>query len=284
MYRLLLLSMIGLMFVSGLSGCKHCGRCGLFSSRNDLPRRPPDDLLIPPPSGGLPSTEGVPSGGYLPPPTVNSNPNSSQFRPKAETLYPDPLLESPEVRPSRPGEPPAVLPIPDGSASSLKSAKPSVARRIEAERPPSGLPGFAVVRDRVSTGRKPTLQGFDTLRDTGYKSVLYLHKPNQDLTAVQQLVESKGLSFRAISSEPENLAESYSRFAEAVGETSRYPLYVFDDDGVRCGSLWYLYFRKVEALPDDAAQVKAAALGLREATGDEKTNFWLSIQQYLAKR
>ena len=56
------------------------------------------------------------------------------------------------------------------------------------------------------------------------------------------------------------------------------------DDGVRTGSLWYLYLRTVESLPDDAAQVKAAALGLRDATGDEKTNFWLAIQDYLAKR
>ncbi len=221
----------------------------------------------------------------LPPPTVGSEPSGSRFRPQRETLYPDPLLEAPSISGTKPGEPPPVLTIPDGlgaKSNSNKSVVPAGFR--EPAKAPTGLPGFAVVHDRVATGRKPTLDGFDTLANTGYKTAVYLHHPSRDIASTKELAEKKGLAFIAIQTEPTNLKSAYGTFAETVGNAAKRPMYVFDDDGVRTGSLWYLYLRTVESLPDDAAQVKAAALGLRDATGDEKTNFWLAIQDYLAKR
>lgn len=271
----ILLVLAGLVLAS--TGCRHICRRGGFARSGDLPPRPRGDLLIPPPTGGLPSSPSPSSDLALPPPSVGSEPSGSRFRPQRETLYPDPLLEAPVIGGKKSGEPPALLTIPEGaipqSSGSRESAKPS-----------TGLPGYSVVRDRVATGRKPTIDGFDTLRSTGYKTVVYLHNPARDVSATKELAEKKGLAFIAIPVEPTALKAGYGRFAETVGDAAKRPIYVFDDDGVRTGSLWYLHFRLVESLPDDAAQVKAAALGLRDATGDEKTNFGLAVQEFLSKR
>ena len=63
------------------------------------------------------------------------------------------------------------------------------------------------------------------------------------------------------------------------------PLYVYDLDGVRAGSLWYLQFRTVEMLSDEVARIRANALGLRDAAvSEEQKHFWIAIQDQLAKR
>ncbi len=264
----------------GSTGCRHICKRGLCAGRSDPPPRARDDLFIPPPTGGLPSTRPLPADNALPPATVPSTPGGSQYRPQRETLYPDPLLEAPSIGGTKPGEPPPILSIPEGSTSgNSKSSKV-----IDPTNAPTGLPGFAVVRDRIATGRKPTLDGFDTLRGTGYKTVVYLHPVGRDTTATKDLAEKKGLVFVAIPVDASGLKSAAGTFAETVGDSARLPMYVFDDEGVRTGSLWYLYFRTVESMGDDAAQVKAAALGLRDATGDEKTNFWLAVQEILSKR
>lgn len=260
------------------TGCRHNCRRDSRVRPADLPPSPRGDLLIPPPTGGLPATPAPSTDPALPPPTVGSEPSGSRFRPQRETLYPDPLLESPSIGGKKSGEPPPVLTLPDSGNP------PSSTSQRESAKPSAGLPGYAVVRDRVSTGRKPTLDGFETLRSTGYKSVVYLHSPASDVAATKELAEKKGFAFTAIPVEPKSLKDAYSRFAEVVGNAAHHPIYVFDDNGIRTGSLWYLHFRLVESLPDDVAQVKAGPLGLRDASGDEKTNFWLAIQEYLAKR
>jgi protein tyrosine phosphatase (PTP) superfamily phosphohydrolase (DUF442 family) len=268
----------------GSTGCRHMCRRGICSNRNDLPPRSRDELLIPPPTGGLPSARELPTDSGLPPPTVKSDPSGSRFRPQRETLYPDPLLEAPSIGGKKPSEPPPILTIPEG-ASLNRSEKSVVPATFQSpSRSPAGLPGHAVVRDRITTGRKPTLEGFDSLRNAGCKTVVYLHPVGRDVTATKELAEKKGLAFVSIPVEPSGLKSASGTFAETVGDASQQPMYVFDDDGVRTGSLWYLYFRTVDAMADDMAQVKAAALGLRDAGGDEKTNFWLAIQDILAKR
>lgn len=281
MSRPILLLSVSVAIIISSMGCRHMCRRGICSSRNDTPPRSRDELLIPPPTGGLPSTREIPSDSSLPPPTVRSEPSGSGYSPRRETLYPDPLLESPAISNKPMGEPPAILSLPETTGSAAKKSLPSAF--AENSKTPTGLPGYAVVMDRVATGRKPTIDGFDTLRNQGYRSVVYLHAPAKDISAAKSLADKKGLTFIAISIEPANLKAAYGEFAERIGNTSNRPIYVFDDDGIRTGTLWYLHFRKVESMSDEAAQIRAAPLGLRDASGDEKTNFWLAIQELLTK-
>ena len=55
-------------------------------------------------------------------------------------------------------------------------------------------------------------------------------------------------------------------FARLVSNSATHPLFVYDANGSLSGPLWYLYFRKVERLSDDAARIRADRLGLREPT------------------
>ncbi len=280
--KLLLLALLPVLAV-GSAGCRHCCKRASVPRYIDAPPRD-RDILIPPPTGGLPSQRTLPADpGLPPPPSISAEPNGSRYRP--ETLYPDALLEVPGFAPKSTGEPPAVLPLGEGASS--KNALPkAVATTGYADRtnPPTGLPGFAVVSDRVANGRKPTVEGLDRLRSTGYKTVVYLHDADQDVAATKELVEKKGLTFIAIPVTPATLKASFSTFAETVGDRANRPAYVFDDNGLRTGSLWYLYFRTIESFSDDTAQVKAAPLGLRDAVAEDKTKFWLAVQDYLSKR
>lgn len=271
--RLLLLALIPSILL-GSVGCRHC--CKRTGPRIDPPARD-RDILIPPPTGGLPSQRTLPADPGLPPPTIGAEPSGSRYTPK-ETIY-DPLLETPAIAPK--SEPPAVLPLTEGASSKKALSPAGYADRTNA---PTGLPGYAVVTDRLATGRKPTVEGFDSLRSTGYKTVIYLHDSDKDVSATKDLAEKKGLTFIAIPVTPGTLKTAFSTFAETVGDKANRPAYVFDDDGNRTGPLWYLYFRTVESFSDDTAQIKAAPLGLRDAQGEEKTKFWLAVQDYLSKR
>ena len=277
--RLMLLALLPVLAI-GSAGCRHC--CKRAAGPRLIEAPPRGDILIPPPTGGLPSQRTLPADPGLPPPAISSEPSGSRYRP--ETLYPDPLLEVPAIPPKSVGAPPAVLPLSEGASKNASPKAVATAGYADRTNPPTGLPGFAVVSDRVATGRKPTVEGLDRLRTTGYKTVVYLHAADQDVTATRDVAEKKGLTFIAIPVTPATLKASFSKFAETVGDRANRPAYVFDDDGVRTGSLWYLYFRTVESFNDDTAQVKAAPLGLRDAAGEEKTKFWLAVQDYLSKR
>ena len=145
------------------------------------------------------------------------------------------------------------------------------------------MPGFTRVSDRVGSGRKPTLEGFDSLKQSGYRTLVYLYAANGDVSAVRDVAEKRGLTFVSIETTPERLADSSTQFSRLVQDTTAKPIYVVDDSGIRAGTLWYLHFRVVEAQGDDVARVRARALGMTDE-GDEAKAFAISAQQYLANR
>jgi hypothetical protein len=57
------------------------------------------------------------------------------------------------------------------------------------------VPGFAVVKPGLATGRKPAVGGFDALKARGYRTAVYLHAPADDVSAAKELAEKKGLAF-----------------------------------------------------------------------------------------
>jgi protein tyrosine phosphatase (PTP) superfamily phosphohydrolase (DUF442 family) len=135
----------------------------------------------------------------------------------------------------------------------------------------------------VASGRKPTLEGFDSLKQSGYRTVIYLHTAGADVSAARDVATKRGLAFIPIETTPEKLAGALEAFNAAVGDKTARPVYVFDDDGVRAGAVWYLHFRTVEAMNDDAARVRARPLGLTDQ-GDEARAFALATQRILETR
>jgi hypothetical protein len=153
-------------------------------------------------------------------------------------------------------------------------------------RAPVGLPGYARVpgRDGVASGRQPGLDGFDWLKANGFKTVVYLHAPSADFAPVRELATARGLRFVPIAISPGTLQKAFDEFAAVVEDRGNRPLYVIDEDGARAGSLWYLLFRTRDLLGDDTARLRASPLGLNEAATEEQKQFWIAVQDYLAKR
>jgi hypothetical protein len=282
-----------------------------------VPTTPPSDGPLPPPvipdsgrsSFSYQIDPRTPPGPWDPAPTVSpfrvNSPPAPAVAPtppradRKELLVPDPLPGgvSPDLplgtRPSTSGFledpvrsiggsdlPPrtATEPAPPGKSNQLLDDPTT--------RLPTGLPGYARVpgRDGVASGRKPTLDGFDWLRTNGFRTVVYLHAPSADVTPARELAEKRGLRFVPVAVSPGTLKRALDEFTAAVGDRANKPLYVIDEDGVRAGSLWYLVFRTQDLLGDDTARLRAAPLGLTEAATEEQKQFWVAIQDVLAKR
>ena len=225
----------------------------------------------------------------LPPRSVPSDPVLvvPPGSPNRTLLLPDPLLQDPlKTAPSQPG----LLgePILTDSAKPAEEAKlPATKSDLPTDGAPTGVDSFAAVpgQENVASGRKPTLEGLDALKTKGFKTVLYLHAPDADISAAKETVEKRGLKFVSLAVSPSTLGDAGKTFAEQLKDATSKPLYVYDLDGVRAGSLWYLQFRTVEMLSDEVARIRANALGLRDASAsEEQKQFWIAIQDRLAKR
>ncbi len=255
--RMLLLTSVAVLVA--FAGCRH--RCHKLRKDDCCPapgvgtRNP---ALLPP--TGLPTTPGgAPS--VLPPGGSNYLPPSPAPKPGGgpDVLFPDPLPPGAHSHSSRPVQPnkPAVLSGP---------VKPATA---EPQRAAAGLPGYTKVKDGLFAGQKPTLDGFDSLKSAGFRTVIYLHAPGADVAAVKDVATTRDLNFLAIETTPETLAEASAKFDRAAGDRLNRPAYVFADDGARAGALWYLHFRN-DAQGDDVARLRAKALGLSDQTEEGK--------------
>src|SRR5262249_19273533 len=146
-------------------------------------------------------------------------------------------------------------------------ASPAAPRSSEGRGPtpsmPVGIPQFAIARERVASGLKPLPGGLEWLAANGYRTVLHLRAPGEDDTAERRQAEKLGLKFVTLDVAPQTLtATVVEEFNRSVGDSAQQPLYVYDANGMVAGGLWYLYFLKVERLPEEQARAQAARLGL----------------------
>lgn len=270
MVRTILLSAVAGSALVAAGGCKHrCCSTSTAAPRPYMPLPPgvTPDGRIPPP--GVPIT---PGGQALPQPDLGPPmpaAGSGSLRPAPEILLPDPI---PGGKSSR------VAPVLGGPVQPAGgTAEPAVAAPTS---PTAGLPGFTRVNDGVASGRKPALEGFDTLKRTGFKSVVYLHPAGADTSAVREVAEKKGLTFTAVEATPEKLADAVTAFDRVVADRAAQPVYVFDDDGLRAGALWYVHFRTTDQLSPEVARIRARGLGLSDETDDARA-FWVAVQRFL---
>lgn len=279
---LMLVTVFGAAFAAG---CKHkCCKPDPCAqpSRPFLPSAPNNPYLLPP--AGVPTTPVPPGGATVVPPVGPRNYPPPDFgpmtpgKPPPEVLFPDPIPGGGSSRSSSPGDPGyGVL----GGPAKPKTVEPPLAAKASAGS--VGLPGFARVKEGIASGRKPGLEGLDALKRAGYRTVIYLHPAGADYSAIREVVTKRDLAFVAIETTPEKLASAIAAFNSAIADKAARPAYVFDDDGVRAGALWYLHFRTAEALNDDAARIRAKPLGLTEQ-GAEAQAFALAIQRFLETR
>jgi protein tyrosine phosphatase (PTP) superfamily phosphohydrolase (DUF442 family) len=314
-HRRLLLPAVVLATVAGCQswGKKKCDNCP--------PPPPPGAPVMAPaptygavPPGGtiLPPASPPPGAPAAPPPSFPSGagypPVASFYGPSVHLGVPDSVAQAPQDpgpaanspgknqgadTPRAPSSSPTIkLLAPEfGSPSAATSPSPNpLPQRGEgtaAATPtlPVGIVDFAsAISDRVAAGRKPALDGLDWLKANGFKSVVMLRRPGESDAADRKQIESRGMTFRSIEVSPLTLsAKTVDDFAKLIGDSAAQPLFVYDVDGSLSGGLWYLYFRKVEKLSDEAARLRANRLGLKE-NADSQREMWLAVQKVLAAK
>lgn len=278
MRRRLLLASVAV--VAALAGCRH--HCHKWCHKKDdccPPAAGSSNILLPP--AGVPAAPGpapfpppanvAPGPSYFaPPPNVVPSP----LPPRADSpnvLFPDPLPGNPSGRAGQPNK----------AATNFLGApvKPATAEPPKAAGPAAGV-SATKVKDGLFAGGRPTLGGFDALKNAGFRSVIFLHGPGADVAAVKDMATTRDLNFIPIEATPETLAEASKQFDRAAADRLNRPAYVFADEPVRAGAVWYLHFRNAEALGDDVARLRARPLGLSER-GEEGKTFALAIQKVL---
>ena len=137
-----------------------------------------------------------------------------------------------------------------------------------------------MAREQVANGLRPLADGFDWLKENGFRAVLHVHAPGEDDAADRELVERRGMVFRSVEVSPQTLNKAaVDSFSSIVTDKAQAPIFVYDKDGTLAGGLWYLQFRIADHMSDAEARQKARQLGLKE-DGDSKM-MWLAIQKYL---
>jgi protein tyrosine phosphatase (PTP) superfamily phosphohydrolase (DUF442 family) len=294
------------------AGCQCCGK---KKGCDTCPPAPPPGAPIiappasPPPGAGviLPPAAPPPGAPAAPAPSFPSGagypPVASYYAPGVKLGAPsfggspDAVVQAPAAQapvaqaPANPlapaparGQDIKLLPPEFGSSSSSSPASAPATTATPAL--PVGIVDFApAIPDHVAAGRKPALDGLDWLKANGYKSVLLLRRPGQSDTADRKQVELRGLTFASIEVSPATLTwKTVDDFAKLVGDSANQPMFVYDFDGSLSGGMWYLYFRRVDRISDEAARLRATRLGLKEGTDASQKEMWLAIQKLLAQQ
>ncbi|MFO0935798.1 MAG: hypothetical protein U0798_04675 [Gemmataceae bacterium] len=284
--RYLLFGMVTLSLSMGTG----CGLCK-HSCADRSPSRPPSSgggLLREPMSATDPyiAPQSVPPAGSpsdLPPPTVPE----SRFRvdpqnPKRELLLPENLPGAPSSNPATGSSSNKAQP----DRSGLLGEPQEAAANREAKKisDSSDFSGLTTVKKGLVSGRVPTANGLDRLKQAGFRTVAYLHAPESDASTLKKDVDAKGMTFVDLPISAEKIAEGSRGFNELIANNANRPLFVCDENGTRTGSMWYLYFRTAEYASDDTARLLAAPLGLSDPPSAEQTTFWVAIRNYLSNR
>lgn len=263
-----------------LTGCQ--GLC-----RRDPPRSYP-----PLPSGGtgnIPPTN-IPDGPPLPPRGSGSGYGAELLLPqplppgKTRSEYPYdsvPANPIPKAQPYAPRakvlesqpqptpmKPETVEPAP------LEESRP---KPLEANRPQpkpapetaTGIEEFTMVREGVTAGLRPSLEGLDWLQTKSYKTVIYLRRTDDDDRTDRRQVEKHGMKYISIVVKPEELTQTFiDEFSAHVGELENRPVFVYARDGGVSSAVWYMHLRRAEFLTHDEARVRIARLGFKDENND----------------
>src|SRR5271157_3653688 len=141
-----------------------------------------------------------------------------------------------------------------------------------------GISRFVAVDLKLAAGSVPSAAGLDWLTEKGYKTLVDLRESSEiDLPFIGEATK-RGLRYIAL---PVNL-KSIDRahvarfnFELAMGEAR--PLYFFDSDGTRAGTLWYIRRIAVDRVNTEIARREAQDLGLNNP------DYWAAARNYLER-
>ena len=166
-------------------------------------------------------------------------------------------------------EPPRIDPPKDEDRPVELEPLPAEPRKPMPGDRPIGITDFTQVKDGVSAGHRPDLDGLDWLKARGYKTVVHVRRPQDADDTDRAQVERRGMKFVSLLVSPETLtADWVEEFNGIVGDTAARPLFVYGQDPQTAAVAWYLHLRRAEFLTHDEARVRAGRLGLKDENSD----------------
>lgn len=255
---------------------------------------------------GMPSHPGAPGAPEVltpqPPPVDMRQPNSSMYRSPSAGMTPRNSTPSSPRSPST-AEPPLAKATPPTAKNPAPAPKqvtvpPDLAEPRKAEPPatippqnvpdrswalPVGIPFYFEVKEgQVATGHRPDTEGLDWLKSRGFKTIIQLRRPGKDTTADREQIEKRGMQYVVLDVVPENFNRKLvDEFGALLADRTRQPLFVYDDDGIRVGALWYAHLRLSEKLPDDLARTRAELYGFKETGSTEAEELGVALKKLL---
>jgi protein tyrosine phosphatase (PTP) superfamily phosphohydrolase (DUF442 family) len=266
--------------------------CGLLAGCKCCHRRPPPADCPPAAYGGGGSTippQGIPVG---PPPAAVPRGAAPDVGPTPGDTGTELLLpqapppgksrsEYPRIVPLNPpagatlGDPdylerPKAIDKPVDGNPPLLDPLPTDAKPIPPTERPTGIDEFThQVKDGVSAGHRPTLEGLDWLKAKGYKTVVHVRRPQDADETDRRQVERRDMKFVSLTVSPETLTQAWvDEFNKVIGDTSARPVFVYGQDPQTAAVTWYLHLRTAEFLTHDEARVRAMRLGLSDDKSD----------------
>jgi len=146
------------------------------------------------------------------------------------------------------------------------------------------IPQFSAPLENVFAGLRPPVDGFDWLQRNRVATVVNIRLPGEDDSADRKQVESRGMRYVAFEVSPMTLTkEKADEFVKLIRDNAKQGIFVYDRDGSLSGAMWYLQLRFGEILDDDAAQLRAAQLGLQPNRDGAHRDMWLAVQKVLSE-
>lgn len=129
------------------------------------------------------------------------------------------------------------------------------------------IPNFKTV-DGIGCAGQPTPEGFQKIRELGYKTILNLRAEGEKGVAEERaLVETLGLRYEWIPITPDSITEEKIQKYVAIVESPRTgKLFVHCASSHRVGALYAIYLGTRKKLPVEEALRKGAEAGLKNPT------------------
>jgi hypothetical protein len=308
-FGLLLLTSLACMGTGCRNTCSQHPWCRPSAPAQPAFVAPPAPTILQPVPQGFAPPQGFPVVPQQPPPQQGGFPVVPQQPPPQQAFpgVPQQQSQAPSIAPPGPGgtqsrfEPnwkptEAREPIRDVPpriqlyAPEQVEQKPNVTSEPPIDKKPNvqstfpAIPQFSAPLDKVFAGLRPPVDGFDWLQRNRVNTVVNIHLPGEDDSADRKQVESRGMRYVSFEVSPMTLTkEKAEEFIKLIRDNQKQGAFVYDRDGSLAGAMWYLQLRWGEILDDDAAQLRAAPLGLQPNREGAHRDMWLAVQKVLSE-
>ncbi len=197
-----------------------------------------------------------------------------------------PVAPPAQRKPQSPAPAPTAA-MPSDHLSGRSSREPDLALAATAMPAPEpassagGAPGiarFVAVDLKLAAGSVPSAAGLDWLTEKGYTTLVDLRESAEtDLPFIGEATR-RGLRYIALPVNVKSVDRAHvARFNIELAMGEARPLYFFDSDGTRAGTLWYIRRIAVDRVNSDIARREAEDLGLKNP------DYWAAARSYLER-